>query len=96
MVIPSVKNTTICHEVKKQKMPSKNPDVNEPVDERAEFACVFQTRLQSLNLLYSAEMDGIMSHEAVSLDCKESNLGPLEFVEIKVREAILTIIWFYN
>ncbi|KAL9891051.1 decapping and exoribonuclease protein Rai1-like isoform 1-T2 [Glossina fuscipes fuscipes] len=72
------------------KCPSKNPDVSEPVDERAEFACVFQTRLESLNLLYSAEMDGIMSHDTVSLDYKEPNLGPLKFVEMKVREGNVT------
>uniref|UniRef100_A0A1A9Z6G7 Decapping nuclease n=1 Tax=Glossina pallidipes TaxID=7398 RepID=A0A1A9Z6G7_GLOPL len=69
------------------KCPSKNPDVVEPVDERPEFACVFQTRLETLNLLYSAQMDGIMSHEeALSLDYKQPNWGPLKFVEIKVRE----------
>uniref|UniRef100_A0A1A9V0E7 TAFII55 protein conserved region domain-containing protein n=1 Tax=Glossina austeni TaxID=7395 RepID=A0A1A9V0E7_GLOAU len=63
------------------KCPSTNPDVSEPVDERAEFACVFQTRLETLNLLYSAEMDGIMSDEAVFLKEKQ------EMIEKKSEKA---------
>ena len=47
--------------------PSREPNTSAPVDENAEFNCVFRTKLEGLTLLYAAEMDGIISEEPVSL-----------------------------
>lgn len=47
--------------------PFKEPDTSVPVNENEEFTMVFQTRLAGLNLLYGAEMDGIISEQPVEL-----------------------------
>lgn len=47
--------------------PFMEPDTSLPVNESEEFSLVFQTRLAGLNLLYGAEMDGIVSEQPIQL-----------------------------
>lgn len=42
------------------------PDTDEPVFESEEFCAVFQTKLNNKNLLYGAEMDGIISDKELT------------------------------
>ncbi|KAK0168491.1 hypothetical protein PV327_002282 [Microctonus hyperodae] len=65
--------------------PGKEPNTNKPVDEAAEFCCVFETRLVNSRILYGAEMDGIKCDELLDdpLPLKE-----LKFFELKTSRIV--------
>ncbi|XP_034489764.1 decapping nuclease DXO homolog [Drosophila innubila] len=62
--------------------PNIPPKTNVPVIEAKEFACVYRCKLNGMNLLYGAEMDGMKSDVIVDLD-KPEQLRSVEFVELK-------------
>lgn len=68
--------------------PEDEPDILAPVNESEEFNCVLRTRLEGLDLLYGAEMDGIVSNE--KCDLTSVDLNTLEHVEVKVRRKETT------
>lgn len=47
--------------------PFRPPDTSMPVNECEEFSMVFQTRLAGMNLIYGAEMDGVVSEQPIQL-----------------------------
>lgn len=60
--------------------PGQSPDTTQPVDEGEEFACVFSTKLGDHNLLYVAEMDGVLAKEELQ---EPIDWAKQEFVELK-------------
>lgn len=62
-----------------------DPNTNVPVNESAEFCCMFSLRLAGTELLYCAEMDGIESSQRI--DWPTVNLNELRFVELKVNKS---------
>ncbi|XP_017485355.1 PREDICTED: decapping nuclease DXO homolog [Rhagoletis zephyria] len=70
--------------------PFLEPNDKGPVDECSEFSCVFKTKLAGFELLYGAEMDGIISEQPVLLEGdKATCLENLKFIEVKVRQGNL-------
>lgn len=63
--------------------PSEEPDTSVPVDECEEFCCMYKTKIQGMDLLFAAEVDGAMS----STLCKDIEnkevLNSLKLVELK-------------
>lgn len=78
--------------------PSCDPDIEPPMDERLEFCCVFESRLNHHRLFYRAEMDGTlvegssMREDFPSVDLSEEQvlkkLRKLQFVELKTNKLI--------
>ncbi|XP_067631256.1 decapping and exoribonuclease protein Rai1 [Eurosta solidaginis] len=70
--------------------PFLEPDTSEPVDECSEFSCVFKTKLGGIEVLYGAEMDGVISEQPILLDGENAtSLENLKFIELKVRQGTL-------
>ncbi|XP_053967051.1 decapping nuclease DXO homolog [Anastrepha ludens] len=70
--------------------PFLEPNATGPVDECSEFSCVFTTKLGGLDVLYGAEMDGIISEQPVVLEGENAtSLDNLKFIEVKVRQGNL-------
>ncbi|XP_013099876.2 decapping nuclease DXO homolog [Stomoxys calcitrans] len=67
--------------------PFRGPDTSCPVNECEEFSMVFQTRLGGMNLLYGAEMDGVVSDQPLQLNYDKPIIEHLKFVELKTRQA---------
>uniref|UniRef100_T1PA75 Decapping nuclease n=1 Tax=Musca domestica TaxID=7370 RepID=T1PA75_MUSDO len=67
--------------------PFQEPDTSSPVNESEEFSLVFHTRLAGMNLLYGAEMDGIISEQPVQLIYDKPVIENLKFVELKTRQG---------
>lgn len=65
--------------------PGGCPDVEQPINEKAEFCVAFQSKLKNHRLLYCAEMDCVKTDTEVQ-DLKE--LQKTEFVEIKTSRII--------
>lgn len=65
------------------KDPAVEPNTNVPVDECEEFCCMYKTKIQGMELLFGAEVDGAMSSVAYeNIESKEV-LNSLKFVELK-------------
>lgn len=62
--------------------PDKEPETKSPVELSNEFCCMYETRLENINILYGAEMDGIARDKPVDYDV---NFNELEFIELKVK-----------
>ncbi|XP_075156871.1 decapping and exoribonuclease protein Rai1-like [Haematobia irritans] len=65
----------------------RESDTSYPVNECEEFSMVFQTRLGGMNLLYGAEMDGVISDQPLQLNYDRPALDNIKFVELKTRMA---------
>lgn len=67
------------------KEPNKPNDLSEPVISNEEFAVAFSSKFAGHNLLYVAEMDGIISDTAIEKSSDLSSI-PIEFVEVKTKK----------
>ncbi|XP_055848204.1 decapping nuclease DXO homolog [Episyrphus balteatus] len=63
--------------------PYEEPITNVPVDECAEFHCVFKTQFPGMTLLYGAEIDGALSNNLVLNVENKDILSSLRFMELK-------------
>ncbi|XP_055704490.1 decapping and exoribonuclease protein-like [Phlebotomus papatasi] len=67
------------------KEPNKSNDLSKPVIANEEFAVAFSSKFAGHNLLYVAEMDGIISDTAIEKKTDLSRI-PVEFVEVKTKK----------
>lgn len=76
--------------------PSRDPDIEAPVDQRAEFCCVFESKLNQHRLFYKKEMHGVsvegssLRKDFTSADLFEEQvlvkLNKSQFVELKTSK----------
>ncbi|XP_055848280.1 decapping nuclease DXO homolog [Episyrphus balteatus] len=63
--------------------PSEEPNTNTPVDECEEFYCMYKTKIQGMEILFGAEVDGALSSAVAQNIESREELNSLKLVELK-------------
>ncbi|XP_055917098.1 decapping nuclease DXO homolog [Eupeodes corollae] len=63
--------------------PSEEPNTSAPVDECEEFCCMYKTKIQGMELLFGAEIDGAISSTVCKNIENKDVLNSLKLVELK-------------